>query len=118
MSLVHGSRGLIYFVHQFEQTFNEASLLDDPKLLASVTAINRQIHELAPVLNAAGGIQIRSGTGTAPDRSKGPAITSEATDVPLTALVTHHADATYVFGVSLANAPTRASVSLPAASEG
>src|SRR5690606_34000166 len=52
MSLIHGSRGLIYFVHQFEPAFKEAALLDDPEMLAAVTAINRQIHELAPALNS------------------------------------------------------------------
>ena len=44
MSLIHGSRGLIYFVHQFEPRFKEASLLDDAELLPGVTAINRQIR--------------------------------------------------------------------------
>lgn len=52
MSLIRGSRGLIYFVHQFEPTFIEASLLADPELLEAVTAINRQVIELAPVLNS------------------------------------------------------------------
>ncbi len=52
MSLIHGSRGLIYFVHQFKPTFKEASLLDDPELLSAVTKINSQIHALAPVLNS------------------------------------------------------------------
>lgn len=52
MSLVHGSRGLIYFVHQFKPVFSEASLLEDADLLAGVTALNRQILELAPALNA------------------------------------------------------------------
>lgn len=52
MSLIRGSRGLIYFVHQFEPNFIEASLLADPELLDAVTAINRQVIELAPVLNS------------------------------------------------------------------
>ena len=52
MALVHGSRGLIYFVHQFRPRFNEHALLDDPELLPAVTAINRQIIELAPILNS------------------------------------------------------------------
>lgn len=51
MSLIHGSTGLIYFVHQFEPTFREAALLDDPEMLSAVTRINREIHDLAPVLN-------------------------------------------------------------------
>lgn len=53
MSLIHGSRGLIYFVHQFKPSFREAALLDDPEMLKAVTALNRQITELAPVLNSA-----------------------------------------------------------------
>jgi len=51
-ALIHGSQGLIYFVHQFKPTFVEASLLADPDLLPGVTALNRQIGELAPALNA------------------------------------------------------------------
>ena len=52
MSLIKGSRGIIYFVHQFEPSFKEASLLDDQELLPAVTALNRQITALAPVLNS------------------------------------------------------------------
>lgn len=52
MSLIHGSQGLIYFVHQFAPTFKEAALLADPEMLAAVTALNREITELAPVLRA------------------------------------------------------------------
>ena len=47
MSLVKGSRGIIYFVHQFLPKFDEHALLDDPEMLAAVTAINRQITRLA-----------------------------------------------------------------------
>ncbi|MBN1817371.1 MAG: hypothetical protein JW828_08420 [Sedimentisphaerales bacterium] len=52
MSLIHGSQGLIYFVHEWEPRFNESALLDDPEMLAEVTQINRQIHALAPLLNS------------------------------------------------------------------
>jgi hypothetical protein len=51
MSLIHGSRGLIYFVHEWQPRFNESALLSDPEMLAAVTAINQQITRLAPVLN-------------------------------------------------------------------
>jgi len=51
-SIISGSRGLIYFVHQFEPKFIEASLLEDPDLLAGVTAVNRQVAELAPVIDS------------------------------------------------------------------
>ena len=40
MALIHGSRGLIYFVHQFEPRFIEAALLEDPQMLTAVTALN------------------------------------------------------------------------------
>lgn len=49
-ALIAGARGLVYFVHQFEPTFVEASLLEDPVLLAGVTALNREIQSLAPAL--------------------------------------------------------------------
>ena len=52
MALIRGARGLIYFVHQFKPTFQEAALLEDPEMLSAVTAINQQIHQLAPVLNS------------------------------------------------------------------
>ena len=53
MSIIHGSMGLIYFVHEWEPKFNEFALLSDPAMLLAVTAINRQIIALAPVLNSA-----------------------------------------------------------------
>ncbi len=52
MSLIRGSRGIIYFVHQFEPSFKEASVFDDPGLLEAMTSLNHQIRELAPVLNS------------------------------------------------------------------
>jgi len=52
MSLIHGSQGLIYFVHQFKPTFREAALLDDTEMLEAVTRLNHQIRELAPVLHS------------------------------------------------------------------
>ncbi|XZE43600.1 hypothetical protein SH467x_003164 [Pirellulaceae bacterium SH467] len=52
MSIVHGSRGLIYFVHQFEPNFVEASVLQDAELLAGITEINERIQSLAAVINS------------------------------------------------------------------
>ena len=53
MSLIHGSRGLIYFCHQFKPKFIEAGLLADAEMARAVGAINRQVHSLAPVLATA-----------------------------------------------------------------
>jgi|JI9StandDraft_1071089.scaffolds.fasta_scaffold00807_12 hypothetical protein len=52
MSLIAGSRGIIYFVHQFEPRFSEASLLEDEELLNGIATVNQQIQQLAPVLNS------------------------------------------------------------------
>ena len=57
MALIHGSRGLIYFVHQFSPSFNEHALLDDKEMLSVVSATNRQIHELGGALNSTGPAQ-------------------------------------------------------------
>jgi hypothetical protein len=93
MSLIHGSTGLIYFVHQFKPKFNEHALLDDPVLLPAVTAINRQIHNLAPVLN--------SPTIT------GVTVKAASDQVPIDLMAKRHEGATCVFAVGMRNTPTR-----------
>jgi hypothetical protein len=52
MSIINGSRGIIYFVHHFKPTFSEASIFDDADLLKALTEVNHQITELAPILNS------------------------------------------------------------------
>lgn len=99
MSLVHGSRGLIYFVHQFEPSFKEASLLDDPDLLPAVTAINRQIRELAPVLNS------RTLEGSVK-------VTSSDPNVPVAVMCKQHDGSTYIFAVCMRNQPVKATFEL------
>jgi hypothetical protein len=94
MSLIHGSRGLIYFVHQFKPTFREAALLDDPEMLAAVTAINRQVHELAPVLNS-------------PSITNGVMVKSSTKEVPVAWMVKRRVDVTYLFAVNLRGQSTR-----------
>jgi hypothetical protein len=93
MALIHGSRGLIYFVHQFKPRFNEHALLDDPEMLKAVTVLNRQIHELAPVLNSPS----PSGAGT---------VRSSKKEVPIDMMVKCHKGTTYVFAVAMRNTPT------------
>lgn len=95
MSLVRGSTGIIYFVHQFKPVFIEAGLLADAEMLAGVTAVNRQIHELAPVLNS-------------PTIADGVTVSSSNVDVPVEALVKRHEGATYVFAVGMREGATTA----------
>lgn len=95
MSLIHGSGGLIYFVHQFKPRFSEASLLQDADLLAGVTEINLQIQSLAPVLNS-------------PTVPGGVAVTGPGADVPVDAIAKRHGDSTYVFAVAMREAGGKA----------
>jgi hypothetical protein len=95
MSLVRGSRGLIYFVHQFQPKFIEAGLLADEAMTAQVRAINRQVHELAPVLNSP----------TVPD---GVAVESSAAGVTVEAVVKRREDTAYVFAVGMRDGTTTA----------
>jgi len=100
MSLIHGSRGLIYFVHQFAPTFREAALLDDPEMLSAVAALNRQITQLAPVLNQTGpGESIQ--------------VTTDNAEVPVAALARRHQGSLYLFAVSMRNGSAKATFKIP-----
>lgn len=99
MSLVRGSRGLIYFVHQFEPKFVEAALLADPEMLLAVTEINKQIQTLAPVLNS-------------PTVTDGVKVSSSTPDVQVEAIVKNHDGASYVFAVGMRDGKTTAHVQL------
>lgn len=94
MALIHGSHGLIYFVHQFQPRLNEHALLDDPEMLAAVSAINHQIHDLVPVLNS-------------PDVTGVASVRSASAGVPIDILTKQQGKTTYVFAVAMRNAPTR-----------
>jgi hypothetical protein len=100
MALIHGSRGIIYFAHQFKPRFIEAGLLADPEMSAAVAGINHQIHALAPVLNSP----------TIPD---GASATSSNPDLPIDILVKHHQSATYLFAAATRDGQTRATFTLP-----
>ncbi len=81
-------------VHQFQPRFNEHALLDDPEMLAAVTAINKQIGELAPVLNG-------------PHVPGLASVHSSQPDVPIDLTVRRYGDTIYVFAVAMRNAPIR-----------
>jgi hypothetical protein len=94
MSLIHGSRGLVYFVHQFKPDFREAALLADSEMLAAVTAINAQIKELAPVLNS-------------PTLTNQVTVKSDA-DLPIATMFKEHNGQRYLFAAAMRNAPGQA----------
>jgi len=99
MSLIHGSRGLIFFVHEWQPRFNESALLGDSEMLSEVTAINRQITRLAPVLNR-------------PTLNNAVEVVSENRDVPIATLTKQTDGAWYVFAVGMGDGKTTAKFTL------
>ncbi len=99
MSLVHGSRGIVYFVHEFKPRQNVHALLDDPEMLAAVTAINQQILELAPALNS-------------PSLKDALRVESSNKAVPVATMVKRYGSATYVFAVAMKPGETDAAFTL------
>jgi len=99
MSLVRGSRGIIYFCHQFKPTQIEAGLLADDQMLAAVTAINKQIQELAAVINS-------------PTIDGGVTIESSTSEVPVEAMLKRHGGNSYLFAVGMRGGTTAASFKL------
>ena len=95
MSLIHGSMGLIYFVHEWQPKFDEAALLHDPEMLRAVTAINSQITELAQVLNS-------------PTVSNAVQVSSSDAHVPVRVMLKQHGSATYLFAVAMRSGDTTA----------
>ncbi|MBN2375984.1 MAG: hypothetical protein JXD22_06270 [Sedimentisphaerales bacterium] len=99
MSLIHGSVGLIYFVHEWQPKFNESALLSDPQMLAAVTKINRRITSLAPVLNT-------------PTIKTGLDISLDNNDVPVAAMMKKYKNSLYIFAVCMRDSPNQATFTL------
>ncbi len=92
MSLINGSMGIGYFVHEFEP-FVEPGLLTHPDMLAAVTAMNWQIHALAPVLNS-------------PTITGSLYVSTSSPIVPIETMVKRLDGVTYVFTVAARNGAT------------
>jgi len=103
MALIRGSRGLIYFVHEWKPRFDEHALLDDPEMLAAVTAINKEIHALAPVLNSP---------------TIAPQAAPQGQESPVASMVKRRGGATYLFAVNMRNIGTQATLAAPGAAAG
>lgn len=93
MSIIHGSRGLVYFVHQFQPRFLEAALLQDEEMLAAVTELNKQIQKLAAAINAP----------TVHDKLT---VESESASVPVDAMMKAYQDSIYIFSIGMRNDST------------
>lgn len=101
MGIIHGSMGIIYFVHEWEPKFNEAALLSDPEMLTAVTAINRRIHALAPVLNS-------------PSVENPIKLQPDPADLPIATMVKRHNGRTYLFAAEMRGRSGKVQFTLPA----
>lgn len=99
MSLIHGSRGIIYFVHQFKPRFVEAGLLANDEMKKGIAEINRQLTDLAPVINSGAVQDVAS-------------IHSSNEQAPLALTVRRHAGSVYLLTVSMRNIETKGTIVL------
>jgi len=106
MSLIHGSKGVVYFCHEFpndpqtgrRRTISNA-LLRDAEMSKAVGAINKQVRDLAPVLNT-------------PTVANGVTVTVANEKVPVDIMVKRHGGDTYVFAVAMRPGETGATFTL------
>jgi hypothetical protein len=100
MSLIHGSMGIIYFVHEWQPRFNESALLSDSQMLAAVARINKQIHALAPVLNS-------------PTVNDNVSVSSDNKNITVKIMSKKYKGATYLFAVAMRDGKTKAEFTVP-----
>jgi hypothetical protein len=92
MSLIHGSKGIVYFVHEFAPTFREDGIFRHPDVVQEVTKINQLIKVLAPILNS-------------PNVSGRLTVSSQA---PIATMVKEYEGSVYVFAVAMRGESTSA----------
>jgi hypothetical protein len=102
LALIHGADGLIYFCHQFEPRFIEAGFLADEAMAAAIGVINRQIHELAPVL--------RSPELPEAERAR---VESSSAEVPIDAMSRRVGGSYHVFAAAARAGETTATFTVP-----
>jgi len=94
MSIIHGSMGLIYFVHEWQPRFDESALLTDREMYEAVSRINHQIAELALVLNS-------------PTVTEAVHVTSSSADVPVATMVKKRDGVLHLFAVGMRDGRTQ-----------
>jgi hypothetical protein len=88
MAIIHGATGIVYFCHQWQPEKDFAFPIHDPVVKGTLTKLNAQITELAPVLNSPtleGAVEVQSANAA----------------VPIRTMVKRHEGDVYVFAVSM-----------------
>ena len=97
MAVIHGAKGICYFVHEFAPTFREDGIFRHPDIVQEVIDINRSLIKLAPVLNSE-------------DLRERVAINSA---VPIATMLKRQGNDLYLFAVSMRNEPSEPQISVP-----
>jgi hypothetical protein len=111
MSIIYGSKGLIYFCHEFKPRFIEAGLLADEEMAQAVGRINGEVQSLAAVIHSpavATGVKVdATPADVSPERAK------LFPSPPLAVMVKKYRGATYLFSVRMEDQPATATFHLP-----
>jgi hypothetical protein len=84
LSLIHSANGVIYFIDTWNPAFREDGIFANPAMVTGVTALNKQIIALAPLLNSASLPNIVS-------------VTSSNTAAPIETMAKSQGTSLYVF---------------------
>ena len=98
-SIIHGASGIIYFCHQWKPTKDFAAPLNNPVTRQAVKSINRQITELAPVLNS-------------PPSGRDTFVISTNDGTPIAIMEKHVDEAVFVFAAAMRDSDSTASFQL------
>lgn len=96
MSIIHGSMGIIYFVHEWAPVSDTRRLLHDPEILEAVSSVNAEIHSLAPVINS-------------PTYYFNAEVETSKPEIPVDVMVKRVGNDVYLFACSMRNGTTDAS---------
>jgi hypothetical protein len=91
MALIHGAKGICYFVHEFAPTFREDGIFRHPEIVKEVSDINRSLNQLAPVLNS---------------ENLNGRVTIDS-PVPIATMLKRQGSDLYLFAVSMRNEPSQ-----------
>ncbi len=100
LALIHGASGIGYFCHSWNPRFDEAGPLHDPPVLAALTAINQQVHALAPALNSTIALA-------------GASVAAQDPQIPIALLARRVGQDGYLFAGSMRPGDTTATFTVP-----
>lgn len=101
MAIVHGARGIVYFVHEWKPTFREDGMFRYPEIARAVGETNAFIARLAPAINAGKPVDVRVAAATR-----------------IATLAREHEGRLYVIAVNMERKPAEARLHLPHAAAG